>query len=296
MIKLIFAFMQAYGGDERESVLLARSLRMFGGELANHPLWLMTPQKLAHVSATTRQVLSRLDVQLNRFEVPEGALKFPFGGKVYAAAAAEAMASGKADVLVWMDSDTVFAGEPAGLTLGENVKLGYRPVMLKNVSSLHDEPLNAFWSFIFERCDSHLNNLFPMITSVDGVRIRPHFNAGILSVRPKAGLLQAWRNHFERLYRQPELAPFYQENILYRIFVHQAILAATALAKLKKDEMQDLGARFNYPLFLEGAPEPASNVVTLRYDEFEFFEQPGWENKFLLKGPAKEWLGLQVRQ
>lgn len=34
MTRLIFAFMQAYGGDERESLMLARSLRMFGGELA----------------------------------------------------------------------------------------------------------------------------------------------------------------------------------------------------------------------------------------------------------------------
>jgi len=294
MTKLIFAFMQAYGGDERESLLLARSLRTFGGELANYPLWMMVPQTLAHLGETTLQALSGLDVQLHRFEVPEEALKFPFGGKVYAAAAAESLASNEADILVWMDSDTVFAGEPAGLVLKENVDLGYRPVMLRNVSSLYDEPLNVFWSFIFERCDTPANNLFPMLTTVDGVRVRPHFNAGILSVRPQAGLLQTWRNNFECLYFQPELAPFYQENILYRIFVHQAILAGTLLAKLKKDEMQDLGARFNYPVFLEGASELARDVVTLRYDEFKFFQQPGWENKVPLKEPVKKWLGAQV--
>jgi hypothetical protein len=294
MTKLIFAFMQAYRGDERESLLLARSLRTFGGELANYPLWMMVPQTLAHSGEITLQALSRLDVQLNRFEVPEEALGFPFGGKVYAAAAAESLASNEADILVWMDSDTVFVGEPAGLALKENVDLGYRPVMLKNVSSLYDEPLDAFWGFIFERCDTPVNDLFPMLTTVDGVRIRPHFNAGILSVRPKAGLLQAWQNNFERLYPQPELAPFYQENILYRIFVHQAILAGTLLAKLNEDEMQDLGVRFNYPLFLEDASESAHDVVTLRYDEFEFFQQPGWENKFPLKEPVKKWLGAQV--
>jgi len=294
MIKLIFAFMQAYGGDERESLLLARSLRMFGGELTNYPLWMMVPQKLAHLSETTRQALSGLDIQLNRFEVPEEALRFPFGGKVYAAAAAESLASNEADILVWMDSDTVFAGEPAELALKENVNLGYRPVMLKNISSLYDEPLNAFWSFIFERCNTPVNDIFPMLTTVDKVRIRPHFNAGILSVRPKAGLLQAWRKNFERLYRQLELAPFYQGNSLYRIFAHQAILAGTLLAKLKKGEMQDLGARFNYPVFLEGASELARDVVTLRYDEFKFFEQPGWENKVPLKEPVKKWMGAQV--
>ena len=296
MTQLIFAFMQAYGGDERESLLLARSLRAFGGEFANNPLWMMTPNKVEQVSGDTLRALSELDVRINSFEVPEEALKFPFGGKVYAAAAAEALAANEADVLAWMDSDTVFAGEPAGLALKENVNLGFRPVMLKNISSLFDEPLDAFWGFLFERCGTPVNGLFPMLTTVDGVRIRPHFNAGILSVRPKAGLLRAWQNNFERLYSQPELAPFYQENILYRIFVHQAILAGTTLAVLKTEKMQDLGACFNYPVFLNGALEPACDVITWRYDEFEFFQQPGWEDRIPLKRPVKEWLGAQVRQ
>ena len=89
-------------------------------------------------------MLEGLGVQVHRFEVPEDALKFPFGGKVYAAAAAESLASNQADILVWMDSDTIFTGEPAEFLLGENVSLGYRPVMLKNISSLFDEPVNAF--------------------------------------------------------------------------------------------------------------------------------------------------------
>jgi hypothetical protein len=294
--QLIFAFMQAYGGDERESLLLAHSLRAFGGKLANNPIWMMMPHKWEQVSRNTRQALSELDVRLHRFEVPDEALSFPFGGKVYAAAAAESLAADEADILIWMDSDTVFAGEPAGLALKKGVNLGYRPVMLKNISSLYDEPLNAFWSSIFGRCGTPVDGIFPMLTTVDGVRIRPHFNAGILSVRPKAGLLQAWRNNFEQLYSRSELAPFYQENILYRIFVHQAILTATLLARVGKNEMQDLGARFNYPVFLEGASESARDVITLRYDEFEFFRQPGWEDRIPLKEPVKDWLGEHARQ
>ena len=119
MTNLIFAFMQAYGGDERESLLLSHSLRRFGGKLANHPLWLMMPEKLEQVSEATLRELEELGVQVHRFEVPKEALHFPFGGKVYAAAAAEELASEKSDVLVWMDSDTVFAGEPSDFILGE---------------------------------------------------------------------------------------------------------------------------------------------------------------------------------
>lgn len=85
--------MQAYGGDDRESLLLARSLRTFGEKLANQPPWLVAPQKLEFISETTHQMLKKLEVRVNSFEVPEEVLKFPFGDKVYAAAAVEELVS-----------------------------------------------------------------------------------------------------------------------------------------------------------------------------------------------------------
>ena len=114
-------------------------------------------------------------------------------------------------------------------------------------------------------------------------------------MRPKKGLLQAWRDNFEKLYQQSELTPYYQEHILYRIFVHQSILSATILTMLKDDEMQDLGSRINFPMFLEAEPDLAREAVTLRYDEFKFFENPGWEEKVMLKEPLKKWLKAQIR-
>ena len=296
MANLIFAFMQAHGGDERESVLFARSLRLFGGELANQPVWLTVPQELQNLSESTRQVLRGLGVQVHRFEVPDDALHFLFGGKVYAAAAAESLAAGQSDVLVWMDSDTVFVREPSEFVLKENISLGYRPVMLKNISLLYDEPLNPFWKFIYQQCKTPNENIFPMLTTVDGVQIRPQFNAGVTSVRPRKKLLQTWRDHFEQLYQQPELAPYYEEHILYRIFVHQAILSATLLSVLKQDEMQDLGPNVNFPMFLDGMPDSAREAVTLRYDEFSFFEKAGWEKKIDLSVPVKAWLRTQIQQ
>ena len=286
--------MQAYGEDERASLLLARSLRTFGGELGNQPLWLMMPQNLEQVSDTTRQALEKLGAQINRFRVPVEALRFPFGGKVYAAATAETLASSQTDLLVWVDSDTVFTGEPSEMILGKKVNLGYRPVMLKNISSLYDELVNPFWSFVYQGCGTAVEAIHPMITTVDNVRIRPQFNAGILCLRPQKRLLTTWRDNFERLYQQAELVAYYQENVLYRIFVHQAILAGTLLAGLKEEEMQDLGPHFNYPIFLDADKELARIAVTFRYDEFEFFERLGWKGKISLNKTVKDWLVAQM--
>jgi hypothetical protein len=294
MTDLIFAFMQAYGGDERESLLLARSLRKFGGALADQPLWLMVPHRQNQLSKSALQGLRDLDVQVHGFEVPEDALRFPFGCKVYAAAAAESLASSESEILVWMDSDTLFAGEPSEFLLGEGVGLGYRPVMLKNISSLYDEPLNAFWEFIYHGCSTSVDKIPPMATTVDEVCIRPQYNAGILSVRPKMGMLGAWRDNFEKLYQRSELTPYYQEHVLYRIFVHQSILSATVLAILENERLQDLGSRINFPMFLDAEPDLARGAVTFRYDEYEFFKKPGWDKKVALKESVKEWLLTQV--
>lgn len=149
------------------------------------------------------------------------------GGRCMQRRLLKSLASNQADILVWMDSDTIFMGEPTEFLLGENVSLGYRPVMLKNISSLFDDPPNDFWDFIYNRCGTPVEKIPPMITTVDAVRIRPQYNAGIMCLRPKKKFLGTWRDNFERLYQQPELSPYYDEHVLYRIFVHQSILAAT---------------------------------------------------------------------
>jgi hypothetical protein len=156
--------------------------------------------------------------------------------------------------------------------------------------------VNAFWDFIYERCATPKEHIFPMLTTVDGVQIRPQFNAGIMSVRPQKRLLRTWQDNFERLYQQPELTPYYDERVLYRIFVHQSVLAATLLTLLREDATQDLGSRINIPMFLETELDIAQKAATLRYDEFKFFEQPAWEKKVALSEPFKNWLQTQVRQ
>lgn len=294
MKRLVFAFMQAYSGDERESLILAKSFRRFAGKLADSSLWIMVPNKATDMSETTRQVLDDLGVKFHEFSVPKDALVFPFGGKVYAAAAAETMAENEAETLIWMDSDTIFTGEPSEFILNKNIKLGYRPVMLENISSLYSQPISGFWEFIYKQCGTPGNSQFPMQTSIDSKTIRPHFNAGILAVQPKGHLLRSWRKNFERLYQNGKLTAYYQKHVLYRIFVHQAILAATILTMVNKNEMHDLGSRINVPLFLEAEPMIVLKAVTVRYDEFATFMKPGWFEKLHLSPAVKMWLQAQT--
>ena len=85
--KLIFAFMPAYGEDERESRILAESIRKFGGDDSSCPIWVMLPN--GQISEASRRALLALDAQVFPFEIDPAVLEFPFAGKVLAAAEAE---------------------------------------------------------------------------------------------------------------------------------------------------------------------------------------------------------------
>jgi len=290
--ELTFAFMQTHGGDERESLLLARGIRRFGGIFAHAPVWILIPRERSPFSEKTRNLLRQLDVDLVPFDVPDSVLDFPFGGKVFAAGAAESRLDSGAQILVWMDSDTVILREPREFLLPDDISLGYRPVMLKNISSRYDQPVNEFWRIIFETCGTPEAHIFPMETTSDRVVIRPQFNAGLLLVRPEKGLLRAWAENFAGLYAHPAFDKYYQEHILYKIFVHQSVLSATLLAMLRRGEMHDLGPDVNLPVFL--GPEREGAVTSLRYDDFKFFTGPDWESKITLDEDRMAWLRKQV--
>ncbi|HPH97318.1 MAG TPA: hypothetical protein PKW33_20575 [Anaerolineaceae bacterium] len=295
---LLFSLMPARGSDENETLLMVRSLRRFGGAQKDAPVQVMTPRQEPLSEAACRS-LAGLNAEVIPFEVPQAALEFPFGGKVFAAAAAEARAEGRCQTLVWMDSDTLFAGDPSPLALKPGCALACRPVMLKNISSLAAEPVNPFWQALFAACATPLENLPPCATLVDGVPIRPQYNAGLLALRPERGLLRAWCGHFARLYPDPVFAPFYEQHRLYRIFIHQAVLAAVLLARLKADEISDPGPRFNHPVFLDAKKllndvASAAEVVTFRIDSFEFFTDAPWREQIFFSAHLQGWLEEQL--
>ena len=54
-----------------------------------------------------------------------------------------------ARLLVWLDEDTVFLQDPEEFDLPEGIRLGYRPVMHRNIGLRMDEPIDAFWERVY---------------------------------------------------------------------------------------------------------------------------------------------------
>lgn len=297
--KLIFAsIVTPNKSSETNALLLGESIRSFAGSLSKAIVLLFRPGHGDQLSAAVEDRLNALDFSVIPFEIDPEALRFPLSGHVHAAALAESIAHDRADLLAWLDVNTVVVQEPRDFLLQDDVSLGYRPVHHTLVGSRYDEPIDAFWSLIYRYCCVPESRVFPMMTHVDGTMIRPYFNAGLLVVRPEKRLLRAWRDAFFRVYREPPFQELYRRDERYRVFVHQAVLSGVILSTLATDEIQELPPRYNYPLHLYEEdvtghpPTSLEELVTFRHEGF--YKDPAWRKKMPADEPLKRWIEAQL--
>jgi hypothetical protein len=233
-------------------------------------------------------------VRLLAFEASQSALDFPFAGKTFAAGFAEHLAMDRTSILVWMDHDSLVIQEPTSLLLPDGKLFGYRPVDHTLIGSPASKPIDPFWSLIYNYCGLDSRQVTPMRTSVDEQTLRPYFNAGMLVVRPQQKLLQAWATNFKSFYTLPAFTPYYEQDFLYRLFFHQAVLAGTILAQTGDEDRLELPYLVNYPLHMHDAypasrrPALLNEVISFRYDTLA--EEPRWEQFIAIDEPLQSWL------
>lgn len=296
----VFATFAETEEQYRHALILAESIRKFAGNLHDAPVWIYTPEGSPLLDGGWPQKAAAFDAVVKTSTAPEDALWFYYARKVFAAAAAEAAATNHADILIWMDEDTIVLEAPLEFMLKPNHNLAYRPVMHQNIGSLYDEPLDAFWSRVYDKLSVPDAAVFPMQTPADRKILRPYFNAGILVVRPERGLLRHWAECFPVLYQDRVFREMCEQDHLKRIFLHQAALTGAILNQLKPEEMTELSARVNYPIFFKamfGAVEEFDNldgVVTLRYDAYFRNPDPNWAEKLRGEPTRIEWLKLRL--
>jgi len=273
---------------------LAESLRRFGGQFSDSPVWAYVPQGFTIDSMELGRAPQSLNVGIRTSRTPEEAQWFYYSGKVYAAAEAEAAAAGKAAVLVWMDEDTVILSDPSDFDLRAGTSFAYCPVMHNRSGSLYDQPPDDFWGRIYERLSITDDVLFPVVTRADQQKIRAYFQAGLLVVRPERGILRGWVGNFELLYTDSVLADMCRAEIDKRIFLHQTALVGAVVKAIPRNEMIELSDRYNYPIFFEQeydskvVYDSLEDVITLRCEVSDV--HPGQKRR--LSGPPDKvaWL------
>lgn len=294
MHKMIFACFAAGKKDASRALLLAESIRTFAGEYSTLPFLMMLLQDNNSLTETQLALIEHLNVELHTFEIDPDAGGFPFAGKVAASAAAEILSGERASQLVWMDSGTLVINPVYQLLHPRGIRLGYRPVDHLLIGSPYDEPIDSFWDFIYVSCGVSGRDIYPMVTSTEQVKMRPYINAGMLVVRPEDKLLQRWRDTFLEIYQDRRVQKFYEGDHLYRIFIHQAVLAGCVIAGYRQEETLELPHEINYPLHMHTQypsplkPATLNQLVSFRYERF--FSKPGWLDSIQVDPPLKDWL------
>jgi hypothetical protein len=297
--KLVFAsIVYPTKSSETNATLLADSIRTFAGSLSRNPIVYFAPDCRKQVSSVARDRLFSLNVEIIPFKIDLETLQFPLAADVLAAAAAESAVYGQTDILAWLGTNTVVLREPEAFLLQKEKNLGYRPVHHTLVGSRYDSAIDEFWTLVYHYCKVPQDRIFPMETHIDGTRIRPYFNAGMLITRPNKRLLQTWNTIFFHTYQKLPFREFYEKNDLYKIFVHQALLSGVILSKFETNELTELPSTYNYPLHLHAEdvtrhrPSSIEEVVTFRHENF--YHDKEWMKKMPAKNQLKQWLADRI--
>jgi hypothetical protein len=192
------------GRLEGEALLLCRSLRRFGGRLAESPISAYRPREGQPLETSTRAALAELGVELIEDELNVEHAFHPIANKLHAAAHAERTFAEES--IAVLDSDAVFLGEPDRLELGLGTDAAAAPVGKVSEGTTgpgHDN--EAYWQELYALAG--VTDPPWIETALRRTRARGYWNSGLVAARRDSGVLGEWLELFARLLEDGRLPP-----------------------------------------------------------------------------------------
>lgn len=273
--------------------ILIDSIRSFGGGLSQCPIWLFeaSPQKVSCES------LESLDIKRFPLVMPEAVRHYYFADKVYACAQAEGMVSPSVQSLIWIDPACLVIKPPLLYDLGQAFDAAVRPVHIRNVGLLPEEPLDGFWKNICERVG--VPDIPTTVeTFVDGQCIRSYFNSHAFAMNPSRGLLRQWFECFEALVGDEAYQEDTCQDERHQIFLHQAMWSALLVAELDSKRVRELPPDYNYPYNLHQSVPVGrraavlNDLVSITYENRSL--DPKQVDDIDIHDPLRSWLSARA--
>lgn len=289
--KVLFLTLGTAVEDLRAVALMVGSLRTFGGELAEAPLFIFTTNMQAATRLVDENTLPVLLEDADRLPA------YPFSRKVAACAQAEQLAPPGTGSLVWIDPSVLVVQPPVEFHLGENYEAAFRPVHIRNVGLTPEEPLDAYWKGIYTAAG--VDEITTTTTSfIDGQRLRSYFNSHAFSVNPALGLMNRWNMLFQRLAADPSFQSSACGDETHRVFMFQALLSTLIASSIEPGRVRILPPSYNYPYHLQ-EQIPASRqlaalneAVCLTYEDLSI--HPATLSGIQVYEPLRSWLEAQI--
>lgn len=286
---IIFITMVHSPAEKIGAKLLIRSLRQFGGEMSQFPVWLFESDE-AHGSCVD---LIPLNVEVFPLEVNDATKHYIFSSKVSACFQAERMVPPKTKSLVWMDSNCLIVQPPLLFDLGDSFDVAVRPVHIRNVGLTREDPLDQYWRGVYSAIS--VDDLPDAVDSfVDNKHLRPYFNSHAFAVNPALGLMCKWSEKFESLVSDRDFQEHTCKDDLHQIFLFQAILSAMLATSIPSERLKILPATYNYPYNLHNSvptnkrAQSFNELVCFTYEDRII--QPDTVNDIQIHEPLRSWL------
>jgi len=288
------------GSPDTDPLLLAASVRRYGGICKAAPIWFMY-QDATDISARLSKKAAALNVDLFPYNTDGNISDFPFAPKGIAAAEAERRAEGKVPELLWFDRDSLVLNDLSPLLLCPDKKVSFRPVNVQNIGQAADMPEeapNEFWRRACALGNVDYKGVGTTTSYIDRKILFFYIAAGLVGVRPELGIFREWEKLLRIFAEDRFLRDYCEKYGLYRIFMHQAALSIAVAGKTGIAERQELSPYAMYPMnFWDSDPNacrPGSldEVISLRYDTVLDGEDWG---EFPMSAALRDWIGHNIR-
>ena len=289
--KLVFALCVNNNADAAKAELLLESLNRFGGDYSNSRVYVVFKDS----SKIGLEILKKYNTEFLPLKIDPSAINYPFAYKPYACAEVEAIAAEQNCDLVWLDNECLILSQPDELVLCSDKESAFRPVFLLN--SVGQDPFavpDIFGSRIYSESGVDYKTVPVMETFIKGNKIRFYINCQVITVNPKLGIFREWEKIFTKLLNDSEYQTTACPDQLHKIFLHQAVLSAVLLSKIKPEEFQIFSNNYGYPIHLQEIIPPGkrlsvNDVKVLLYENI-FSINPDWLNEYNVKESLKSWI------
>ena len=185
------------GRLEDQTLLMLKTLRKFGGRLANCTVFAVKARTGPPLSPATLLVMSELDVKYIEDSTYNVAPWFNYSNKP--AAVYWAQCNAVTDLVAWLDSDVLIASEPLGLLLGSGVDFAARAEYLP--PAIHDGNSKniPYWQSLCNLLCADFDDLPWISLEIPVVKMRAFFNSGVFVWRRSSCFAESYLSAFEKL-------------------------------------------------------------------------------------------------
>jgi hypothetical protein len=180
---------------EAQALLLFESVRHYAGRFRDCPIYALSPRAGHAISESARYKLDKLSVTYIDAILNTECLEYGAANRVAAGAYIEEVYPH--EILVVLDSDTLFLREPERILLPPDVDVAVRPVDVKGMcTSGPADPFDSYWRDLCRCCGVDYEEIPWTESFVDHHRIKASYNGGFAVVRGKFGILQQCADFF----------------------------------------------------------------------------------------------------